>query len=153
MKDLMILNLTQHPATPEQLAAGVFDPTPEQRAEIVALLTFDELPQKGEIEERADELALTALALLAARFRSLSHGEQERLMERGTVTYFAMIGGAPYLMPHLENEMVNKGVNPLYAFSTRESVEEVQADGSVKKTAVFRHKGFVAPTLGAEVIE
>ena len=40
----MIFNLTQHPATPEQLAAEVFDPTPEQRAEIVQLLTFDELP-------------------------------------------------------------------------------------------------------------
>jgi len=153
MKDIMIVNMTQHPATPEQLAAGVFDPTPEERAEIVALLTFDTLPEKGEIEERAEELALTALAILAARERSLSHQERERLMERGTVTYFAMIGGAPYLMPHLENEMVGAGVNPLYAFSTRESVEETLPDGSVKKTAVFRHKGFVAPTLCAEVIE
>ena len=153
MQDIMIVNMTQHPATPEQIAAGVFDPTPEQRAEIVALLTFDTLPEKGEIENRAEELALTALAILAARERSLSHVEQERLMERGTVTYFAMIGGAPYLMPHLENEMVGAGVNPLYAFSTRESVEETLPDGSVKKTAVFRHKGFVAPTLCAEVIE
>jgi hypothetical protein len=153
MKDLMILNLTQHPATPEQLAAGVFDPTPEERAEIVALLTFDELPQKGEIEERAEELALAALALLAARFRSLSKSEQERLLDRDGLSYYAMIGGAPYLMPHLENEMVGVGVNPLYAFSTRESVEEVQEDGSVKKTAVFRHRGFVAPTSGSHVIE
>ena len=153
MKDLMILNLTQHPATPEQLAAGVFDPTPEERAEIVALLTFDELPQKGEIEDRAEELALAALAILAARFRSLPKSEQERLLDRDGLSYYAMIGGAPYLMPHLENEMVGAGVNPLYAFSTRESVEETLPDGSVKKTAVFRHKGFVAPTLCAEVIE
>ena len=153
MKDLMIVNMTQHPATPEQLAAGVFDPTPEERAEISALLTFDTLPKKGEIENRAEELALTALAILAARERSLSHQERERLQERGTITFFAMIGGAPYLMPHLEQEMVGVGIDPLYAFSTRESVEEVQADGSVKKTAVFRHKGFVAPTLGAKVIE
>lgn len=153
MKDLLIVNMTQHPASPEQLAAGVFDPTPEERAEISALLTFDTLPQKGEIEERAEELALTALAILAARERSLSPCEQERLMERGTVTYFALIGGAPYLMPHLEQEMVGAGVHPLYAFSTRESVEETLSDGSVKKTAVFRHRGFVAPTLGAGVIE
>jgi hypothetical protein len=153
MKDIMIVNMTQHPATVEQLAAGVFDPTPEERAEIVALLTFDTLPEKGEIEERAEELALTALAILAARFRSLSKSEQEQLLDRDGLSYYAMIGGAPYLMPHLEQEMVGAGVNPLYAFSTRESVEETLPDGSVKKTAVFRHKGFVAPTLGAEVIE
>lgn len=153
MNARMILNLTQHPATPEQLAAGVFDPTPEERAEIVALLTFDELPQKGEIEDRADMLALTALAILSARFRSLSYCEQERLLDRGGLSYYAMMGGAPYLMLHLENELVNKGINPLYAFSVRESVEETLPDGSVKKTAVFRHKGFVAPTLGAGVIE
>lgn len=153
MKDLMILNLTQHPATPEQLAAGVFDPTPEERAEIVALLTFDELPQKGEIEDRADMLALTALAILSARFRALPLCEQERRLEDGECGYFAMMGGAPFLMLHLENELVDKGINPLYAFSVRESVEETLPDGSVKKTAVFRHKGFVAPTMGAGVIE
>ena len=149
----MILNLTQHPATPEQLAAGVFDPTPEERAEIVALLTFDALPQKGEIEDRADALALTALAILSARFRALPLCEQERRLEEGECGYFSVMGGAPYLMPHLERELVNKGIHPLYAFSVRESVEETLPDGSVRKTNVFRHNGFVAPTLGAGVIE
>ncbi len=153
MNDRMIVNMTQHPATPEQLAAGVFDPTPEERADIVALLTFDELPEKGEIWKRADELALAALAILAEHFRSLSKSEQERLLDRDGLSYFAMIGGAPFLMPHLEREMVAYGVNPLYAFSTRESVEETLPDGSVRKTNVFKHKGFVASTLGAGVIE
>lgn len=133
----MIVNMTADPATPEQLAAGVFDPTPEERAEIVALLTFDTLPEQDDIERRADDLALTALALLAARFRSLSHMEQERLLERDSLSYFAMVGGASFLMPHLEQEMVAYGVNPLYPFLTKEGV----------------HRGFVAPTLGAGVIE
>ena len=32
---------------------------------------------------------------------------------------------------------------PIYAFSVRESVEETLPDGTVHKTACFRHKGFV----------
>ena len=34
---------------------------------------------------------------------------------------------------------------PLYAFSRRESVEEWQPDGSVRKINIFRHDGFVLP--------
>jgi len=39
--------------------------------------------------------------------------------------------------------LVDYGVCQYYDFSRRESVEEVQADGSVRKTAVFRHAGFI----------
>ena len=46
-------------------------------------------------------------------------------------------------MSALEKALVDYGVCPYYAFSRRESVEEVQADGSVRKTAVFRHAGFI----------
>jgi len=54
-----------------------------------------------------------------------------------------MIGGAPFLMSALEDALVIAGITPLYAFSVRESVEAEQADGSVRKVAVFRHLGFV----------
>lgn len=120
------INLTQHAATPEQEAAGVLPRTPEQEARIRALLTFDTLPSSREIRKRA-----RALAALA------------RELEEGAGTILVMTGGAPYLMSHLENELINAGMNPRYAFSTRDSVEQVLPGGSTRKVTVFRHLGFV----------
>jgi len=121
---MQILNLTQHPATPEQIAAGVYDAAGEVAAEIRSLLTFDDIPTREELASRA-----VALATLA----NLDGCEA------------AMLGGAPYLMGPLEAALREQDVQPLYAFSRRESVEEVMPDGSVRKTAVFRHAGFVRP--------
>jgi len=116
----MIINLTQHTATPEQTAAGVV-PAPDA-AVVSRLLTFEEPPSRDEIVARAN-----ALAALAA----------------GVGARAAMIGGAPYLMAPLERALRARGITPLYAFSRRESVEEAQPDGSVRKVAVFRHVGWV----------
>jgi len=88
-------------------------------AEVSALLNFTDIPGEGDISERA-----RALAKLANRSR-------------------AMIGGAPYLMASLERELRRLAITPLYSFTARESVEVVQPDGSVRKTAIFRHVGFV----------
>jgi hypothetical protein len=55
----------------------------------------------------------------------------------------AMIGGAPYLMHALNWALIKLGIVPLYAFSAREAVETVEANGAVRKVMVFRHKGFV----------
>ncbi len=65
------------------------------------------------------------------------------LLQAHPATAKAMIGGAPYLMAPLERHLARAGVRPMYAFSTRESVEQTGADGSVKKVSVFRHAGFV----------
>lgn len=46
-------------------------------------------------------------------------------------------------MAPLETELSARRIEPVYAFSTRESVEQTQADGSVRKVNVFRHTGFV----------
>jgi hypothetical protein len=54
-----------------------------------------------------------------------------------------MIGGAPYLMGALEKALRECGFTPVYAFSKRESIDQPQPDGSVRKVAVFRHLGFV----------
>ena len=114
----MIINLTQHQATPEQVAQGVV-PAPFS---IEELLTFEQLPSQGEIWDRARALASIAVEANASS---------------------AMIGGAPYLMAPLEQALKNEGIQPLYAFSQREIVEQAQADGSVRKVNVFRHVGFV----------
>lgn len=121
---MMILNLTQHPATPEQLSAGVIDLSPDDRAELARLLTFSECPDESILSARAASIARMA-AGHSAGMKS------------------AMIGGAPYFMRPLENALRSVGIRPLYAFSVRESVERTRPDGAVEKTAVFRHAGFV----------
>lgn len=123
----MILNLTQHAASAEQVDAGVVDLAEDKRQELIKLLTFDTLPSQEEIASRAQ--AIADLAALS--------GEEDTPPEA------AMIGGAPFLMASLENALVLNGIVPLYAFSRRESVEETQEDGSIRKTAVFRHLGFI----------
>jgi hypothetical protein len=127
---MRILNLTQHPATPEQVAAGVVDLTPAQRVFVSQWLTFEDVPTQRQIKSRA------ALLAQAAANDSVGVGEVGQFDA-------AMIGGAPYLMGPLEEALCQQGIKPLYAFSRRESVETIAADGSVTKTNVFRHAGFV----------
>lgn len=117
---MKILNLTQHLSTASQAAAGVFEPASKQA--VRQLLTFDELPSREEIQSRASTIAEIAC-----------HEQAE----------VAMIGGAPYLMSALESALMFRGIAPVYAFSKRESVEETLEDGSVRKTMVFRHVGFI----------
>lgn len=119
---MIILNLTQHPATPEQLEAGVVEPT--DKASVKALLTFEDLPDQREIRARAADLA--AIAYYDGAFDDA-----------------AMIGGAPYLMSALEEMLLDSGIQPVYAFSRRESIEATNADGSIQKQNVFRHIGFI----------
>lgn len=123
----MILNLTQHPATTEQIEAGVVDLPDSVRPALIGWLTFSQLPSREEIEDRAEALALLADSLLP---------------EEGNPA--AMIGGAPYLMAPLEVALRNQRIRPLYAFSVRESVEQTLPDGTVRKTSIFRHAGFIA---------
>lgn len=137
---MRIMNLTQHLATPDQIAAGVFDLVPEARAELTRLLTFDTCPTRYDVATRAAKIAS-----LAGRYADKYGGERAEA---------AMIGGAPYLMSHLER-LLNTAHNAahdagwpvrpraVYAFSERVSSDEVQPDGSVVKRSVFKHAGFV----------
>lgn len=124
----MIVNLTQHLVTGEQLAAGVVDLPADQRAILTKALTFESLPTRGEIVA-----AVEVVAGLAA-----SAGPALHILPDA-----AMIGGAMWLMAPLAAAIESRGIEALFAFSQRESVEEPQADGSIRKTAIFRHVGFV----------
>lgn len=115
-----IINLTQHIATEAQSAEGVFEP--REKANVQQLLTFDILPTREDIVARAEALAEIA---------------------EGEGAPYAMVGGAPYLMGALENALKKRGIKPLYAFSIRESIEEILPTGEVIKRNVFRHLGFV----------
>ena len=122
----MIINLTQHNATPEQITAGVVDVPAELKAELSALLTFNNLPSKEEIDEAAMKVAAMAV-----------------ICTQGSTAPVAMIGGAPFLMSALEAALRHYGIKPLYAFSERASEEKIEADGTVRKVNYFKHKGFV----------
>ena len=119
-----IINLTQHIATPEQLAAGVMDLNEAQRKQLHELLTFDELPSYNEMNDAAANIAKLAS-------KQMPDAE------------YAMIGGAPFFMSVLEVALSRVGIDPIYAFSKRESVEKRMSDGSVVKSMVFKHLGFV----------
>ena len=125
-----MLNLTQHPATPEQVAAGVIDVNSQDRAALSAWLTFDTLPTQAEVFERAQVLA----GIVAGDSKSVRCDPHTQ----------ALIGGAPFLMAPLEAALSARGITAFYAFSVRESIEQTQQDGSVRKIATFKHAGFVA---------
>lgn len=108
------INLTQHDGKPEQ---GCFEP--ENKEQVKELLTFEALPTKAEIRDRAVSLAIIAK----------ESGAEE-----------AMIGGAPYLMNYLETELRRFGVTPVYAFSRREVIEDTETG---IKTSIFKHIGFI----------
>jgi hypothetical protein len=123
----MIINLTQHPATAEQIAAGVVDLQGEQLEALKAALTFDDIPQYGEMARRAEIIADIA----------------ESCTGVGPRPVYAMLGGAPFFMAILDSAIHDRGMFPIFAFSRRVSVEERQPDGSVIKRNVFKHEGFV----------
>ena len=121
----MIVNLTQHAASAEQIQAGVIDMVGKDLESLKALLTFEELPSAAEIDRRAQEITRLAKDAL--------FGQPERK---------AMIGGALWLMAPLTFYLKAAGINPVFAFSKRESVERV-VDGKTVKTNAFKHVGFV----------
>ena len=123
---MIIINLTQHAASAEQVAAGVVDLTAGDRALLAGWLSFDECPAAGDIGWRAE-----CIADLADPGEAPEH------------PHAAMIGGAPWLMGPLASALRSKGIAPVFAFSARESVDVALSDGCIRKTAVFRHRGWV----------
>lgn len=120
----MILNLTQHKATQDQMVAEVVDLPDGERAKLQELLTFETI---NDASEDAMQRRAEAIADMAA-----SSG----------LTY-AMIGGAPFFMARLEPALLKHGIAPLYAFSRRVVEEQIQPDGTVRKVNTFKHEGFI----------
>ena len=122
-----IINLTQHETTDEQrelvfTVPGIYDQDTNTKETLSDLLTFKEIPTQVQMDVIARKLAIFAVNCGA---------------------HSAMIGGAPFFMSTLERHLKACGVQPLYAFSVRESFETIKEDGSVVKVNVFKHKGFV----------
>lgn len=119
-----ILNLTQHQATQDQLDAGVFEPSIEVKEQIKNLLTFD-------------SSVLTDPALIRNRVAALV----QLVKDEGA--YSVMLGGAPFFMGPLANALTEAGVEVVFSFTDRVSVDVKNEDGTITKTSVFKHLGFV----------
>jgi hypothetical protein len=132
---MLVINMTQHPATAEQKAAGVQDLPDFLRKEVSKIITFEEVPSSEEMMSRAQEV----VRLFWQGVGALTPPDRMA----GKVGHRAMIGGAPFFMSTLEKVLLAHGIEPVHAFSKRESVERGRPDGSVEKVAVFRHAGFV----------
>jgi hypothetical protein len=135
-----ILNLTQHATTEPQIADGVADLTPEDKAALRQIITFDSLPDQAEIEARAK-----AVADLIA--------DNGVINDKYAKAEGAMIGGAMYLIVPLIKALQiktkeGKPLKLLFSYTARKAKEELSPDG--KSNIVkheFLHAGFVEARL------
>jgi hypothetical protein len=132
-KRKVIINLTQHPATPEQISLGVVEP--KRKSMIIRWLTFDEIPTIEEIRKHARQLAALA------QWEYVDLIQEKKIPEDSDVRI--MIGGAPFLMAPLEQVLCEIGLRVVYAFSKRVCEETPKPDGTVEKREIFKHAGFI----------
>ena len=120
-----VINLTQHEPTPDQKAIihNWVDLTDAEKASVKKNLTF-----------RPQEVTKYVIRGRAAMLARLAK-------EKGAK--YAHIGGAPYLMAHLEDCLKQAGIVPLYSLTERVT-EEKMVNGEVTKTSVFKCAGFYA---------
>ena len=134
---MKILNLTQHSASVEQLEAGIVDLPDELHTRLAGLLTFTELPSEQELEARAEAIYMLVTQHIAPQYseeQRQSGDVESQIRELG---WSFMLGGAPFFMAHLVEEMRHIGKCG-YAFSERVSEEK-----NGVKTSKFVHKGMV----------
>lgn len=120
-----VINLTQHEPTDDQKAIihNWIDLSDAEKAYVKKNLTF-----------RPQEVTKYVIIGRAAMLATLAK-------EKGAK--YAHIGGAPYLMAHLEDCLKQAGIVPLYSLTERVTEERV-IDGEVVKTSVFKCAGFYA---------
>jgi len=119
---LRILNLTVHRTTPEQALQGVFDPVNKKLTR--KLMKFKHKPTPEELVDRARKLGDIAAA---------------------HVPHAAMISGPPYLIPLLYIELAQRGIVPLFAYSSYRKKKGEDGD--------FQHEGFVDITPSLRDLE
>jgi hypothetical protein len=120
---MVIFNCTSHALTPEQ----------KEGMEVIEL-PADLKAQWGQVTEESKEgLADDVVAIVTQALSGTGYGFGSMVLVQGHP-------GATYMVVSRLKGM--PGIVPVYAESVRDSVEEKQSDGSVKKMSVFRHLGF-----------
>ena len=153
----VILNLTQHNASEEQIKAGVIDLPEPYNSRLKELLTFTDMPNCDEVKKRAGAIYDLVIdfcldenspvkdevkAMVIADDGEFGNKYEIKEAEFRKLNLAFMIGGALWLMRPLIEELENIGT-PLFAFTKRVTEEVKQPDGSVKKVAVFKHERFI----------
>ena len=158
----MIINLTQHRATPEQVAAGVVDVPADRQALLKALLTVEiagkfadlsETERLHELLHRADEIVSNFVAPeQVARAEAVCRQAEQRGHPASGVDALAvvmdaravecMVGGFPPLVRALRQQLAFIGAVPVEALSDRVVTETINENGTVDKQAIFKHLGF-----------
>lgn len=121
----MILNLTQHNATADQINAGINDLPVDFQTTLKGLLTFPTQYTRDDLEYRSLQIHELVRDFC---------GTSKEVLEG------VMIGGMPSFMPVLESVLISKGIKVGYACTERKSVDK-EVDGKIIKTAVFVHAG------------
>ena len=121
----MILNLTQHNATADQINAGINDLPIDFQTTLKGLLTFPTQYTRDDLEYRSLQIHELVRDFC---------GTSKEVLEG------VMIGGMPSFMPVLESVLISKGIKVGYACTERKSVDK-EVDGKIIKTAVFVHAG------------
>lgn len=130
---MKILNLTQHAATPEQLAVGVVDVGPDVRSDVDKLLAFDDVPTATDLDMRAHLFA--RLAMVCWCTRNPRGGQLPRVM----------IDPPVYLASAIERNLIEFGIEPLHSFAKPTlTITSTNDDGETVKTLVTEHVGFIA---------
>lgn len=129
----MILNLTQHLATKDQLANGVVDLDQNRREKLQELLTISGIPSNRDLHDRAEKIIRLAWDFV---YNTRPESEHHGILE-------VMIGGAQCLMPYLIDHCYRSDIIPFFSFTERVSEEVQKEDGTVQKISKFKHLGFV----------
>lgn len=122
------LNITNHQLTNEQL---------------------DEIKRSGyEIVELPEDLKTTWGQLNVDNWAGVCNDIWNFIVKNNVDT--ALVAGYAPAMYDISYNMDRAGLTPVYADTARESVETKMEDGSVRKTAVFKHKGFYSIINGSK---
>ena len=150
----MIINLTQHVASIEQLSQGLRDVKDREALQQLLTITEEALKCSDEIlsevlESKASQIISEFVypeiiircedLLQAPPFASGLHAVRA---VKETLEVKCLVGGAPILMEVLIRKLKMHGCTPLHALSARVSEDQVQPDGNIKKISIFKHLRF-----------
>lgn len=157
----LVLNLTAHAATPDQIVDGLEDV--EDISRLKAYLDISEedlMASESDLDRLLDEkvrgiISTYILPAQAKRLLDIAeaidpqtgsiHTIHEILnVARFAFSFQAMVGGAPILMERLIPALKALRITPVYSLSTRVIQDEIQPDGSTLKLSVHRHIRFRA---------
>ncbi len=136
------LNMTQHAGSPEQVAQGLLEPSPEVKETIKSLLTFTaedvrKLDQFNKVASLLAEVARKECKALRERLEYDAQHSSREYSVPGPITR-VMIGGLPALMGPQVVALRDVGLDPVFSHSDR--VSEDKPDGT--KVSVFKHQFF-----------